>query len=118
MTSIISSFAFFIGLAIIWYLFASKRNKQRHEEIIALIEKGEYDPALFEHKWKYREEMFLLSAIILIALGVALLIGVPIASKKLDGIIAGLIPFFIGWGLLVFYYILGRIEKSKSVSEK
>lgn len=116
MTAMISFFTFLIGLAIVWYLFASMRNKQRHEVIMALIEKGEYEPALFEGKGKYRKEYIILSAIILIALGVALIIGVPIASKKLDGIIAGLIPFFIGWGLFFFYYILGWIQKSKSAS--
>ena len=113
LTSIISFFTFLIGSTVVLYIYFLKRNKQRHEEIMSLIEKGEYDPTMFEAKRKYRKETFLLSAIVLIAIGAALIIGIPTAAKASEGIIAGLIPFFVGCGLLVFYFVLKRTEKSE-----
>lgn len=113
LSSIIGFFAFLIGSIIVWYLHISRRNKQKHEELMALIEKGEYNPAWFEDRSKYRKEHILLSSILLIVIGVAIIIGVPMATKKMDGIIAGLIPFFIGLGLFIFYRVVKHAEESK-----
>ena len=112
--AIISFFALLIGSSIVWYLYSSRRSKERHEMVMALIEKGEYDADLLRDKEKYRKDDILLTGIIMIAIGIATAIGVPIAARKLEPLIAGLIPFFIGSGLITFYYSLSRREKSKS----
>lgn len=112
--AITSFFALLIGSSIVWYFYSSRRSKERHEMIMALIEKGEYDADLLRDKEKYRKDDILLTGIIMIAIGIATAIGVPIAARKLEPLIAGLIPLFIGLGLITFYYSLSRREKSKS----
>ena len=112
--AMISFFAFLLGSSIVWYLYSSRRAKERHEMIMALIEKGEYDTDLLRDKERYRKDSILFTGIIMTAIGIATAIGVPIAAKKLEPLIAGLIPLFIGLGLMVFYYFLSRREKPRS----
>ena len=103
---------------VLHFIFSMREARQKHEEAMALIEKGLYDPALLaEPERKYRKETFLLIGIIFLAIGIAIFIGLLIIGQ-IDGLIGGLIPCFIGVGLIVFYAILRRIEKQKLEREE
>jgi len=118
MVGFIALFGFLATPIVLYSVFLIRKGRQRHEEAMALIEKGLYDPALLaEPEKRYRKEMFLLAGIIFLAIGIAISIGLLIIGE-IDGIIGGLIPCFIGVGLIIFYTILWRIEKRRLGKEQ
>ena len=112
--AIITTMGLIAILIVLYFMMLIRKARQRHEEAMALIERGQYDPGLLaEPEKRFRKETFLLAGIIFLAIGIAVLIGLWV-MEQINGIIAGLIPCFIGVGLLIFYAILGRIEKGRS----
>ena len=127
LVAIITPMGVIAALIVLYFVSSIRKARQRHAEAMALIERGQYDPALLaEPERKYRKETFLLVGIIFLAIGIALLIGVLIfgtmdgasSEDPADFIIGGLICFFTGVGLIVFYAILWRIEKQRLEREQ
>lgn len=107
------------AIAIMWFFLALKRSHHKHEEIMSFIEKGEFAPTIMEYDAKYRGHKYLLRGGILFALGISiislLLIAEPFAmpSGVAVIIIAGIIPIVVGFGFLLYYFILRKKEQSE-----
>jgi len=112
-------FGSLIAISIMWVFLALKRSNHRHEEIMSVIEKGEFDPTIMEYDVKYRGHKYFLRGGILFAFGISvfsfLLIVVPFDMRPETAvtIIIGIIPVIVGLGFLLYYFILRRKEKSE-----
>ena len=104
-------FFLLVGFAIwLFVKLRSKRNTEKHEENMAMIEKGIYEP-LPEQKAIYRKERYLLAGIVLSMVGLAFLLSFAFALREEGMIIASFLFLFPGLGLLGFYRSLAKREE-------
>jgi len=106
------------SIAVMWFLIVLKRSHHKHEEIMSFIEKGEFDPTILEYDAKYRKHRYLLRAGILFAIGISVigcLLALPfdIAPQIVLVTIVGIIPIVVGFGFLLYYFILRRNEEAE-----
>lgn len=108
-------FFLFLGF-VIWLSVTrrSKRDAQRHEEVMAAIEKGIYTPPSVQEP-VYRKERYLLAGIILSGLGLAFLLSFFVAHPEArpdEGLkIAAFLFLFPGLGFIGFYGFLAKKEQ-------
>lgn len=104
-------FFLFLGF-VIWLSVTrrSKRDAQRHEEVMAAIEKGIYTPPSVPEP-VYRKERYLLAGIILSALGLAVLIYFAFLLEVNEALILAFLFLFPGLGLMGFYRFLAKKEQ-------
>ncbi len=107
LAGIIIGLGFFALVAYLVYLFVYKRIQMRHETRLELIRQGHELPA--------DEDSYgsLKAGIVSAAVGLALLIGVLISAANsrdpLGGeIVIGLVPLFVGVGLIFFHAVWTR----------
>jgi hypothetical protein len=117
---IVSTIAFFGTLALILYWVISARRKQaneRHEEVLAMIDKGIYEPPP-QVEPVYRKERYLLRGIILGTVGLGLVV-YYVFEPRLDWVAGiGLPLLLVGAGFILFYRVLAKKEeKEKPPSE-
>ncbi|MFC1514085.1 DUF6249 domain-containing protein [candidate division KSB1 bacterium] len=113
-TAIVINLIFFTFL-ILFIIFERKaRMNDRectHKERLAMIEKGQYDFPQHMKKGinlpRYMAWGFIFSGI-----GLAIILGLAIMGEW-DGMIGGLIPLFIGIGLLLFNKIQSEKDEQK-----
>jgi cytochrome c-type biogenesis protein CcmH/NrfF len=89
-------------------------TKRRHQRILAMIEKGILPDAEAINHYKasqFRWDVFLLLTGLILGLGGIGLSLYMIGSKGSDQWFTGVIPFFVGVALLVFYQIFFRKKK-------
>jgi hypothetical protein len=101
--------SFFIGLAIV----IAMHIKARHRERTMLIEKGASSDeirALFTRTWKENPLSSLKWGILFVMGGIALLVGNILYDRFFiqPPAIFGMIIFFVGIGLLLFYTIASK----------
>lgn len=109
--------AFFLLVGFVIWLAVTRKNKrdtQRHEKTMAMIEKGIYEP-LPEPEPAYRTERYLLAGIVLLLIGavlsgvgVALLIYFALSFGNHEFFLAGLVLLFPGLTFIGFYRFLLR----------
>jgi len=102
--AIAGAFAIPIVLIVMFFIFIFKLVKAKHEEKIAMIKSG-----LKEVPSGKRGTGLLVTGLVFGAIGVALVIGLPIAGVA-EKIVGGLVPLFIGLALIGGHY-LTRKEK-------
>lgn len=104
---------FFLVTGFAIWLFVelrSKRNTEKHEENMAMIEKGNYAPPPVP-KPVYRKEYYLLAGIILSGIGLAFLLSFAFVLREEGMVIASFLFLFPGLGLLGFYRVLSKKEE-------
>ena len=100
-----------VGLAIwLFVKLRSKRNTERHEEAMAMIEKGIYEPPPVQEP-VYRKERYLLAGIILSGVGLAFLLYFTFFLRENEAFIAAFLFLFPGLGLFGFYRVLAKREE-------
>jgi len=104
--AVVLGFALLIIFVVMFFVAISKLIKARHQEKIAMIERG-----LTEMPSGKRGKALLVSGLVFAAIGLALIVGLPIAEAG-HAIVGGLVPLFIGLALVGGHY-LGRKEGSK-----
>jgi len=113
---------------IVLIVFLVHRSKVRHREIIqkerlALIEKGVTEfPEEIVRKKGPNLPAYMAWGFILTGIGLAVFIGIAIIAitgeeEAWNGLIGGLVPLFMGLGLLLFYKIQSKKEEEKSEKE-
>lgn len=102
--AILVVFAVPIVLIVMFFVFIFRLIKTKHEEKIAMIEHG-----LTEAPSGKGGIALLVTGLVFTAIGLALVIGLPIAGAG-DKIVGGLVPLFVGLGLIGSHY-LTRKEK-------
>ena len=121
---------FFLVIGFVIWLSATrkrKRDEQRHEEVMAMVEKGIYEP-LPEQESVYRKEGYVLAGTILLLLGVvlsaaglALLLYFFALAARSEFFLAGLLCLFPGLSLMGSYPFLAkkaqREERNNALQE-
>ena len=107
LTGIILGLGFFALIAFMVYLFVYKRIQMRHEMRLELIKQGKDIPNDSDRYGSLK------SGIILAGIGLGLLLAIVLESNYDRGyvgaeIMFGLIPIFVGVGLIVFHIIARR----------
>jgi len=97
----------------------------RHKEVLALIDKGLLSDAHYVSTPPGYE--LLIWGVMLTALGIALVIGLyPIGPHLVDEpwplhfgpwMLTGLIPLFVGLGLLVLHFVIRKRDQTASIDE-
>ena len=95
----------------------SKRDEQRHQEAMAMIEKGIYEPPPVQEP-VYRKERYLLAGIILSGLGLAFLLYFAVFLEVNEALIAAFLFLFPGLGLVGFYRLLEKKEQREEEKKK
>ncbi len=101
---------------VIW-LSATRKSKQdalKHEEAMAMIEKGIYEPLPVQEP-VYRKEYYLLAGIVLSMVGLAFLLCFAFLTKPDEGfIVAALLFLFPGLGIMGFSRSLAKREEREA----
>lgn len=99
------SVAFVIIVVMLIVRAVNHAQRLRSEAVMAMIQKGVYDPRLLEPQ---PAGVALLGwGIALISVGAAIIVGLLIIDRT-GGMIGGLIPLFLGVGLIVTYTMVRR----------
>ena len=95
-------------------MWKTKKDASRHEEAMAMIEKGIYvTPPMQEPL--YRKERYLLAGIILGMIGLAFVLVffmVPPHDREVP-LFPGVVALFVGLGIIAFYGVLAKQEKQR-----
>jgi len=102
--AVAGAFAIPIVLIVMLFTFIFKLVKARHEEKIAMIEHG-----LTEAPSGGKGIVLLVTGLVFGAIGLALVIGLPIAGVA-EKIVGGLVPLFIGLALIGGHYLTRKEE--------
>jgi|GEM_PF-3123576 len=100
------SLAFVIIVVMLIIRAVNYSQRLRSEAMMAMVQKGMYDPRLLEPQ--PAGTALLGWGIALVAVGVALMVGLLILHKT-AALIGGLIPLFLGAGLIVTYVLVRRL---------
>ncbi len=95
------------GVIIVMLIVKSVNHKQnvRHAMFKEALERGVYDPRLIAKK--SRGNATLGWGIFFVALGIAELIGFMVLGIFSEAAIGGLVPLFVGAGLILFHMLVG-----------
>jgi drug/metabolite transporter (DMT)-like permease len=104
LTGIILGLGFFALIAFLVYLFVYKRIQMRHQMRLELIKQGKEIPVEVERYGSLK------AGIILTGIGLGLLLALWFEASYHRGyvgaeIMLGLIPMFVGIGLIIFHFI-------------
>ncbi len=107
LTGIILGLGFFALVAFMVYLFIYKRIQMRHQMRLELIKQGKDLPAEYERYGSLK------AGIILAGIGLGLLLAFWLEAGYHRGylgaeVMFGLIPLFVGIGLIVFHFVARR----------
>lgn len=116
LAGIIIGLGFFALVAYLVYLFVYKRIQMRHETRLELIRQGHNLPAEQDSYGSLK------AGIVSAAVGLALLIGVLVSAANrrdpLGGeIVIGLVPLFVGVGLIFFHAVWARRSSGHTTPE-
>lgn len=104
------SFLSLVAIVIVVMLIVKAVNhsqRLRFEAIVAMIQKGVYDPRLLEPR--AGSIVTLGWGIALISLGAAIMVGLLVLEKT-AALMAGLIPLFLGVGLVITHWLARRLS--------
>ena len=102
-------FLLVVGFAIwLFVKLRSKRNTEKHERTMAMIEKGIYEPPPVPEP-VYRKERYLLTGIILSSIGLAFLVTFTFFAKpEEEFFVVAFLFLFPGLGIIGFYRFLAK----------
>jgi hypothetical protein len=106
------------GVVIVMLIVKSVNHKQnvRHEMFKEALERGVYDPRLISKK--SHGNATLGWGIFFVAIGIAQLIGYMILGIFSEAAIGGLVPLFVGGGLILFHrLVLGKKDDTDKNGE-
>ena len=110
--AVAGAFAIPIVLIVMLFTFIFKLVKARHEEKIAMIEHG-----LTEAPSGGKGIVLLVTGLVFGAIGLALVIGLPIAGVA-EKIVGGLVPLFIGLALIGGHYLTQKENRRNQNARK
>ena len=112
----LGSFAMVVLIVYFSLKFRSAARARRHEEVMALIEKGQFDPEMLEKlDPSKRQKSPLYLGMIWLGIGIGSTLGMYFVDMP-DVWGWGLIPTFIGLALLIYHFIARKAEKSAEES--